>query len=794
MAQEEEHQGGGEPANEPQGTGDPNPPASGPLPDGPAGQQGEGTPPAGHEQGGPDAAGTGAPSGTESGDAGKAADGADKQEGGGSGTDDTKPSKDTGTGKKPSSAQGKAKENPSSDLAKSDAKGDKPAAAKKPGSSESTKQGSKAAKPDANGDSKGDKPAAAAAAAAAAAKKPGSADSAKPGSSESTKQGSKAPKPDANGDKPAAAAAGKKPGSRDSAKPDSDPAIAERSGSPGAGKSGKPGSKAGKRQKSPKQKPPVVEEEVSEDEGPPPNPSWPNGPPEAGGTYVPVAELPPLPEAHGFNEEGQPVPLPGVEPVFLTGTTIEILGLSKPPQEAKPAAPDDAAKGEGAAQEEGAGPDSGKQTPPPQQPEQQQQQQEQQANTQEGQQQDGQQLQQAQGETQEQQPQEQQQQPEQQQPPPQRESMLRFASKDVILKDIQFRGAISDLHAYKQKIQEANYNPLCFRINEDDIFGDGTNFQLALSRDVAKLWRNIEYEHARREQCLADEQRQVDVARSQPRSKRQYVPKPWQSQGSELEVEEAMVRPRREPMRIVVSRPRVEFNQAYRHYDKDAHELWNSSQMECRPFKDPNYDLKRMEQSVAVQAVKATAEEGVQAGAVRPRPNATQAQPLNFPPEAKRNIIREGGIDQFLHRVSYQCEQALIQNEITDIFRDDFNALSEEDGMSGNRKESIISEYQSFTHLTYSKNKVVSAIQWLPHRKGVVAVACTEVASHSERVTKAGRPSNAYILIWNFKDPIHPEYVLQAPFEVFSFQYNPSNPDIIAAGCYNGQVSNDQAR
>eukprot|EP00983_Pelagomonas_calceolata_P058154 1145378-Pelagomonas_calceolata.AAC.9 len=51
------------------------------------------------------------------------------------------------------------------------------------------------------------------------------------------------------------------------------------------------------------------------------------------------------------------------------------------------------------------------------------------------------------------------------------------------------------------------------------------------------------------------------------------------------------------------------------------------------------------------------------------------------------------------------CEQALIQNEITDIFRDDFNALSEEDGMSGNRKESIISEYQSFTHLTYSKNK-----------------------------------------------------------------------------------------
>lgn len=56
----------------------------------------------------------------------------------------------------------------------------------------------------------------------------------------------------------------------------------------------------------------------------------------------------------------------------------------------------------------------------------------------------------------------------------------------------------------------------------------------------------------------------------------------------------------------------------------------------------------------------------------------------------------------------HRCEEALIQNEVTNIFADDFSALSEEDGMSGNRKESIVSEYQSFTHLTYSKNKVRS--------------------------------------------------------------------------------------
>lgn len=76
--------------------------------------------------------------------------------------------------------------------------------------------------------------------------------------------------------------------------------------------------------------------------------------------------------------------------------------------------------------------------------------------------------------------------------------------------------------------------------------------------------------------------------------------------------------------------------------------------------------------------------------------------------------------------------------------------------------------------------QVVSAIQWLPHRKGVVAVSCTDPASHHERLNKVGRLSSAYILIWNFKDPIHPEYVLESPHEVLAFQYNPANPEIIA--------------
>lgn len=74
------------------------------------------------------------------------------------------------------------------------------------------------------------------------------------------------------------------------------------------------------------------------------------------------------------------------------------------------------------------------------------------------------------------------------------------------------------------------------------------------------------------------------------------------------------------------------------------------------------------------------------------------------------------------------------------------------------------------------------------HAQGVVAVSCTEPYSHQERIERAGRPNSATILVWNFKDPIHPEYAFEAPFEVCCFKYNPVNPDIIAGGCYNGQV------
>ena len=99
-----------------------------------------------------------------------------------------------------------------------------------------------------------------------------------------------------------------------------------------------------------------------------------------------------------------------------------------------------------------------------------------------------------------------------------------------------------------------------------------------------------------------------------------------------------------------------------------------------------------------------------------------------------------------------------------------------------------ITETQSFTDLAYSKGRTVSCIDWLPGRKGMVAVSCTDLLSFEERLELDGVVRSSAILVWSFADAIHPQYVLEAPSDIYSFRFNPLHPNIAVGGLYNGQV------
>lgn len=371
------------------------------------------------------------------------------------------------------------------------------------------------------------------------------------------------------------------------------------------------------------------------------------------------------------------------------------------------------------------------------------------------------------------------------------ELLLKRVDKEVIVKDIQFRGAISDFSVAKKEITKADYDNLLVRYNEDDIYGDGNNFEVAVLQSVADAWEREVTDKLAAAEAAAAAAAEAAEAKKPGRKKKKKTKKestPWISAGSEFDIEEESIAPGGVPVVIEVFRKRREFGADVKLVDTDSADLWNSSQMECRPFKDANFLLDRMEHDVGVQAIPETVAVEVQATTGAPKHGATQCEPLEMDPEEVKSHLNDEALSAFLTRVDGLVEEALQQNEVYDIFANDFAALADDDAAVGNNAENVISEYQSFTDLTYSKGKQVSCIDWLHSKRGVVAVSCTEPLSFQERVEQAGKSKRGAVLIWNFVDPIHPQYVLEAPTDVYSFAFNPVNPNLVAAGLLNGQV------
>eukprot|EP00884_Botryococcus_braunii_P002030 jgi/Botrbrau1/11828/Bobra.0224s0024.1 len=186
--------------------------------------------------------------------------------------------------------------------------------------------------------------------------------------------------------------------------------------------------------------------------------------------------------------------------------------------------------------------------------------------------------------------------------------------------------------------------------------------------------------------------------------------------------------------------------------------------MECRPFKDPRYDLHRLQHEVSIQASLPRIEAEVQATCLPPRDADTQYHPLLDTSRCAEEELLISVAD-FLQRVLSGVEEVLMENQVLDMYTDDLGGAGREDAFPGSQKDDGLSRVS-----------------------GAVAVACTDPTPFRDKLVASATPVPHYVLVWNLKDPIRPEYVLQSPSEVYVFQINPSNPMCIAAGCHDGRV------
>ncbi|KAI8613318.1 WD40-repeat-containing domain protein [Chytriomyces sp. MP71] len=347
--------------------------------------------------------------------------------------------------------------------------------------------------------------------------------------------------------------------------------------------------------------------------------------------------------------------------------------------------------------------------------------------------------------------------------------------KADILADIQTRRAVSDFQPFKDRIMEYPDDELL--VYYDAEFKYGQNFVLVISREVV--------EHILRPPTVDPEV--AEEATLGYTKKKKPVSKPWECLGSDKDIELEQVLNTRDLIHVKISRPRRDFGKPCDFSDREG---TSDAALDCKSYKDPAYEVNRMELGIGIQAIPNVATTAQQTTWFRPVNLSTQYEPQILSEMDQKKLLDADELIDYVKAVADSFDHVLEQNALLDIFVDDFRELGEEDVHFEKGAHSFLQEYQSFTDLEHSKDKSISCTDWHPSVRGIVAVSCVQRVTFDERV-EAGfvvRSKQSLILIWSFHDPIHPQLILEAPEDVNCFQFNPTDPNFIAGGCVNGQI------
>ncbi|XP_008062999.1 WD repeat-containing protein 63 [Carlito syrichta] len=360
------------------------------------------------------------------------------------------------------------------------------------------------------------------------------------------------------------------------------------------------------------------------------------------------------------------------------------------------------------------------------------------------------------------------------------EHPYKLIPKEDIFEDMRNRAAVSDFHPVKKIIQEYPGDELLLVYDKD--FRYGLNFYLIGTEEGKENYFNpseVPEEQEENKEHIPEDVYMYKLP----------VSKPWVSLGSEKEIEEESVKDSTKQITYMISRKRSEFGAPIKFSDQNASSV-KDGYIECTSYPDKIFTLKQLEKDVSMQVVPQIRDISTQTRWTYPKNATTQYYPREFSEEEKTALNQSKSLADFLNNVSMSVEIALQQNEIMNTFIDDWKNLAEEEGTFGDKTDTHLKEYQSFTDLHSPTEKMITCISWHPTIYGLIAVSVAVRLSFEDRVHFSGKlllqPS--LILFWSFSDPIHPQLMLESPDDIFCFQFCPSDPNIIAGGCINGQI------
>ncbi|XP_035307505.1 WD repeat-containing protein 63 isoform X2 [Cricetulus griseus] len=360
------------------------------------------------------------------------------------------------------------------------------------------------------------------------------------------------------------------------------------------------------------------------------------------------------------------------------------------------------------------------------------------------------------------------------------EQSYKFIKKDDILADLLNRAAVSDFHPVKKIVREYPGEELVLVYDKD--FKYGLNFYLIGTEEGKENFLK----------SLEETEEPEELKEHIPEDVYVYKPpmsKPWVSLGSEKEIEEESVKESKRRVTYMISRKRSKFGAPVTFRDHNASSV-KDVYIECASYVDKNFVLTQVEKDMGLQVIPEVTDISTQTKWTFPKNATTQYYPRQFSEEERETLEQSRSLVDFLNSVSTSVEIALQQNEIMNTFIDDWKNLAEEESTFGDKSDTHLKEYQSFTDLHSTMEKMVTCVAWHPTIYGLIVVSVAVRLSYEERVQFSGKlllqPS--LILFWSFSDPIHPQLMLESPDDIFCFEFCPSDPNIIAGGCINGQV------
>uniref|UniRef100_A0A665TD64 WD repeat domain 63 n=1 Tax=Echeneis naucrates TaxID=173247 RepID=A0A665TD64_ECHNA len=279
-------------------------------------------------------------------------------------------------------------------------------------------------------------------------------------------------------------------------------------------------------------------------------------------------------------------------------------------------------------------------------------------------------------------------------------SPYKLLKKDDIIQDIKTRAAVSDFSPVKQIVLDYPEDEILLVFDRD--FTYGQSFYLIVTPEAKeKILRPPEPPET-------PGVFELDVNKTPE-------PKQWISLGSELEIEEESVKESREKLCYKFSRVRSMFRRSVSFSDRNTTDA-KDGYLECSSYQDNRFSIKQMFRDYGIQAVPRLQTSSAQTQWTSQRNNFAQYKPRELRVEEIESILQDESLKIFLNTVTPRVLKALQQEEIMNVFIDDWKALGtgpEAGDWSGKASEGLML-YQAFADQTYTKDKRISSISWHP--------------------------------------------------------------------------------